>query len=766
MLNNVSNTSSGLTATADGGHAVSTELDLMENLSSGSIADVFSSKQALLAGNRISILVGEEYIRTTLVIENIISRDPFKYDTSTITNGAIPEKVYLTGELRVEVKDISIAMEFQNISAAEDADILKVNKNVLVEDTVLLVLENNEIHELEHNGISFSSLPRVRYIRDYLNGSTANTGDHWVEIQAYERGTGTNRAASSVGATISGSVAENTSYPYSRTIDGSTNTLTYSTTTVSGLQYLQIDMGAEYDIENLKVWHYFSDGRTYYATKTQVSLDGVEWFTMYDSAVSGTYQETSAGKLIPVVDGPGLINGDTIDTSLMTKGKIPSRAYIPKVGLSFGDIVPKEKKTKYLLEDYVGTFNTVDIITEDIEWVSPISGKFYIVMGGGGGGGASFDHGTTLTYLYPNGGNSGDFAGGFVDLIEGRTYTITVGTGGLGGYSSFSNKIYVAGEDGTQTSFSDLIVAEGGLGGLASEYGSTINLPGNFTDTSGVYTGVGAVNVSTAQNANWYGGSGGDTDVPPVGYSAGGGGCSNIYHTSGSASGSVGGKGFVAIGVSPQEVLDSLFVLFTKERFNIIADTINARVDFNYSGDKMTSLKYNASRMYNRLRVGSEASIHSGSTVNLYQTIHYPMQSAPSGGVIGQILYADKVVLMDDGHYWGVGENTVEYYADGAAGVQAIITAEFSENYELAEWNDYVLLSSISPLEAVGMTATSIEAMLYNGAGFTGDLSYFKYDGSGTNVASKTFPSGTTYLGRWGGRRLPLVRNKNIGEIG
>jgi hypothetical protein len=25
----------------------------------------------------------------------------------------------------------------------------------------------------------------VRYVRDYLNGSTANTGDHWVEMEVW-----------------------------------------------------------------------------------------------------------------------------------------------------------------------------------------------------------------------------------------------------------------------------------------------------------------------------------------------------------------------------------------------------------------------------------------------------------------------------------------------------------------------------------------------------------------------------------------------------
>lgn len=438
MLNNVSNTSDGMIATADGGYAVSTTIELGENLSANSTEDVFISEYTLLEGNRISILVDGEYVKTTLVAENIISRKPFKYDTSTITNGTIPSKVFLTGETIIDVVDISINMEFKNISSAEEIDMLKVNRNVLASDAAVVVLENGEVHELAHGGISLSSPPRVRYIRDYVSGSNVSTGDHWVEIQAYERETGTNRAASSAGATISGSTAENSYYPYSRIIDGSADSLVYASSIVTGLQYVQIDMGGEYDIEDIKVWHYWDDGRTYYATKTQVSLDGIEWFTMYDSAVSGTYQETSAGKIIPVIDGPGIVNGDVIDTSFITKGEIPLRVYLPEVGLSFRDIVPKEKKTKYLLDDYIRTFD-------------------------------------------------------------------------------------------------------------------------------------------------------------------------------------------------PQEVMNILPVSFTKERFSIVDDSIDARVDFKYVGDKMTSLKYNAFRMVNRLLVGSEASIRSGSTLALYQTVRYPMQTGPTG---------------------------------------------------------------------------------------------------------------------------------------
>ncbi len=62
------------------------------------------------------------------------------------------------------------------------------------------------------------------------------------------------------------------------------------------LHYVQLDLGAAYSVDKLKVFHYAADGRTYHQTKTQVSTDGVSWTTIFDSAVSGEYAETSAGK--------------------------------------------------------------------------------------------------------------------------------------------------------------------------------------------------------------------------------------------------------------------------------------------------------------------------------------------------------------------------------------------------------------------------------------------------------------------------------------
>ncbi len=70
----------------------------------------------------------------------------------------------------------------------------------------------------------------------------------------------------------------------------------YAYTAAGGLQYVQVDLGAVYNLDKVSVWHYFNDGRTYHNTKTQVSADGRNWTTIFDSAVSGEYAETAGGK--------------------------------------------------------------------------------------------------------------------------------------------------------------------------------------------------------------------------------------------------------------------------------------------------------------------------------------------------------------------------------------------------------------------------------------------------------------------------------------
>jgi RHS repeat-associated protein len=69
----------------------------------------------------------------------------------------------------------------------------------------------------------------------------------------------------------------------------------FAYTAGTGLHYVQLDLGTTYNVDKLKIFHYAADGRTYHQNKTQVSADGVSWTTVFDSAVSGEYAETSAG---------------------------------------------------------------------------------------------------------------------------------------------------------------------------------------------------------------------------------------------------------------------------------------------------------------------------------------------------------------------------------------------------------------------------------------------------------------------------------------
>lgn len=91
--------------------------------------------------------------------------------------------------------------------------------------------------------------------------------------------------------------------------DGSKNTNGYTDDyPASGLQYVQVDLGGNFDINDIKLWHYFGDGRKYHDVIVQVSNDptfntGVKTVFNNDtnnsaargSGANGEYAETSSG---------------------------------------------------------------------------------------------------------------------------------------------------------------------------------------------------------------------------------------------------------------------------------------------------------------------------------------------------------------------------------------------------------------------------------------------------------------------------------------
>lgn len=203
---------------------------------------------------------------------------------------------------------------------------------------------------------------KVRYIRDWLNGSTANSGNHWVELKVMS---GKINRASGKTPTSNQTLSNGTRITDGITTSGGSD---YASGTDSTNQYIQIDLGQVYeDLDYIQVWHYWSDGRTYNGTKTQVSEDGTNWVTLFDSAISGKYKETSSGFVIPINTGWALntINSRIADAEL----KITDDAITASVrnhSSYQGDLNNLGGKNKWLVKKYprtpVGTAPTFDLI--------------------------------------------------------------------------------------------------------------------------------------------------------------------------------------------------------------------------------------------------------------------------------------------------------------------------------------------------------------------------------------------------------------------
>jgi hypothetical protein len=79
-----------------------------------------------------------------------------------------------------------------------------------------------------------------------------------------------------------------------------------------GLQWIQIDLGQSYSVNQIKLWHYFGDGRSYHDVIVRVSNDGgfANATTVFNNdsnnsaglgiGTAGEYRETSAGKTIAI----------------------------------------------------------------------------------------------------------------------------------------------------------------------------------------------------------------------------------------------------------------------------------------------------------------------------------------------------------------------------------------------------------------------------------------------------------------------------------
>ena len=139
------------------------------------------------------------------------------------------------------------------------------------------------------------NLNNVRYIKDCANGSSANVGNFWGEFQAIKNGVNLTK-----GKAVSGTSPQmnDSNWSYTYITDGLIDNITTGSglghASVYGYGCVTIDLGNTYDLDEIAVWHYFDDGRTFYDNVTYTSSDNSTWHEVIRNGDA----ETSNGKRV------------------------------------------------------------------------------------------------------------------------------------------------------------------------------------------------------------------------------------------------------------------------------------------------------------------------------------------------------------------------------------------------------------------------------------------------------------------------------------
>ena len=125
-----------------------------------------------------------------------------------------------------------------------------------------------------------TNLNNVRYIRNCTNYNSRNNDNHWIEVQAMVDGVNIAK-----GKAVVGTADEYSNRPYSRITDGDITYTNYSYSLSPTLnQCITVDLGSTYDLDEVAVWNYFGDQRSYYDNVTYVSSNNSTWREVINEA--------------------------------------------------------------------------------------------------------------------------------------------------------------------------------------------------------------------------------------------------------------------------------------------------------------------------------------------------------------------------------------------------------------------------------------------------------------------------------------------------
>ena len=388
------------------------------------------------------------------------------------------------------------------------------------------------------------NLNNVRYIKDCLTGSTVNTSNHWVELQAIYQGKNVAK-----GKSITSLSSPTTSYGTGSISSILDSDITYSKyvdfTAPPAKQCITVDLGQNYNLDEIAVWHYWGGTRTYFENDTFVSSDNSTW----KKVTLPTAQETNLGvrvnayenytaplKLSIKLNGGKYASQEDTVVYYVQSGKTinlltPTKAGYTFTGWTVSGTGSKVSGTTFTMGSANATLTANWTVAGPTSfsytgaaqyYTAPATGNYEITLYGakGGNGGLGLCSGGS-----GGAGGNGGYVKAKVKLTKGQKYTVWVG--GKGTDSSYGDTQEGTGglSDGV-TGGTGVRVSGGGGGGGGSSYialGDTVYLRAN----GGGGGGGGA-------DGGWYRKSNGSTTC---------GGCKYRNMGAGGARGGNGGGG-------------------------------------------------------------------------------------------------------------------------------------------------------------------------------------------------------------------------------
>lgn len=253
------------------------------------------SVESLLVSNTVNLSGIEQKVENVKTYVGEASDDPDGNSNMSLTERVSFNRLTATS-IREQVTQAVIDTEGkiadaqQSITEKTAEMIVDMVENQITGEGSYVNQKTSEIEQII--GKKLFDAVKVRYIRDWLYFNDKDNQNRFVECKAI-KADNTNIAKGKVP----------TAYDKNLNVITAVSNLSKYTDDIIDSSYiynsdvvmLQLDLGLVYnDITTIQIWHYYEDGRTC-DSKLEISEDGENWFSLYDSTINGRYAETSSG---------------------------------------------------------------------------------------------------------------------------------------------------------------------------------------------------------------------------------------------------------------------------------------------------------------------------------------------------------------------------------------------------------------------------------------------------------------------------------------